>query len=273
LSLGLVLALVIGVALGLFGGGGSMLAVPTLVYVMGLPTRSAVSSSLVIVGVTSAVALIPHLRARLVEKRTGLLFGAGSMLGAYAGGAVAQFVPEALLLAGFGMMMSVTALAMLRAKPGTESQSERRAPTSKLSLYGFAVGILAGILGAGGGFLIVPALTLLGGLPMKRAVATSLLVITLQSFAGFLGHLGHTEVPIGVVVPFTLLAATGSVFGSALVTRLRAAALRRGFASMVLGVALFVVGHQLSRLAHAPPAYIGFRHALSPAAGSVRLDG
>jgi uncharacterized membrane protein YfcA len=259
LSLGLLLSLLIGVALGLFGGGGSMLAVPTLVYVMGLPPTTAIFGSLVLVGATSAVALLHHLRAGLVEQRTGLPFGAGSMLGAYGGGRLTHFVPDALLLGAFGVMMSVAALLMLRGNSSTSSNptGAERAPTSRLLLYGLVVGFVSGLLGAGGGFLIVPTLALLGPMPLRRAVGTSLLVITLQSFAGICAHLGHTDIPIRVIVPFTLLAAIGSSFGSSLASRLSPVTLRRGFASLVLGVALVMMGYQSSRLASSPAAYVG----------------
>lgn len=258
--LALVLSLLIGVALGLFGGGGSMLAVPTLVYVLGFSARTAVGSSLLIVGATSVVALVPHVRAGRVDARTGVVFGAGAMLGAYAGAALTHFIPDAVLLVGFGVMMLVTALAMLRGgnQAATEgAAAERRGPASKLVLYGAGVGLSSGIFGAGGGFLIVPALTLLGGLPMRRAIATSLLVISLQSISGFLGHLGRSNIPIRAIAPLTVLAALGSVLGSSLVKRLRPVALRRGFASLVLAVGLFVVVQQASRLSHAPPAPVG----------------
>lgn len=258
MALGLSLSLLIGVALGLFGGGGSILAVPILTYVLGVTPKAAIASSLLIVGVTSAAALVTHLRAGLVEKRTGLLFGVSAMSGAYLGGSLARFVPDALLLSAFGGMMLVTALAMLRGKPPTASPGpgSERGPVSSILLHGLGVGVVAGLIGAGGGFLIVPALVLLGGLPMKRAVATSLLVITMQSFAGFLGHLGHADIPFRVVLPVTLLATLGSILGGALVERVRPEALRRGFAWLVMGIALFVLSHQASQLAHSSPAYV-----------------
>jgi len=259
LSLGLLLALAIGLSLGSFGGGGSMLAVPTLVYVMGLPPQTAMFGSLMLVGGASSVALVHHLRTGVVDKRTGLLFGAGAMLGAYVGGSLTHFIPDALLLIAFGVTMSAAALVMLRGTSVSKRDSTggESASTPSLLFYGLTVGFVSGLLGTGGGFLLVPALTLLAHLPAKRAVATSLLVIALQSFAGILGQLGHADVPVRVLVPFMLLAAVGSSFGSLLASRLPPATLRRGFASMVLGVALFVVGHQASRLVRSSVASVG----------------
>ncbi len=257
MALGLTLSLFIGLALGLFGGGGSILAVPILTYVLGVPPKAAIAASLLIVGVTSAAALVTHVRGGLVVFRTGLLFGVAAMLGAYAGGSVTRFIPDSILLLGFGIMMLVTAAAMLRGKAvSRKPEAVSTAPLSNILLHGFGVGVTAGLVGAGGGFLIVPALVLLGGMPMRRAVATSLLVISMQSFAGFVGHLGHATIPWHIVLPVTALATVGSVAGGMLVKKVRPESLRSGFAWLVILVALFVVTHQLHELARRSPAYV-----------------
>jgi len=245
----LLLATFIGLALGLFGGGGSILSVAILTYALGMPPKAAIAASLLIIGITSSAALLAHLRSGLVSFRTGIVFGGAGMAGAYAGGRLAVFIPDGLLLAGFGLMMLITSVAMLRAKPvaaqldAADSRSGRR--TALMLLRGLGVGVVTGMIGAGGGFLIVPALVLLGGMPMKRAVATSLLVIAMQSLAGFAGHLGHSSVDWQVVGPFTLMATLGSIAGGVLAQRTPQRLLRRGFAWLVLLFGVFVVARQL----------------------------
>jgi uncharacterized membrane protein YfcA len=219
--------------------------VPLLTYVLGVPTKAAIASSLLIVGVTSLAALVTHARNGLVVWGTGLPFGMAAMLGAYGGGTVTQFVPDSVLLLLFGAMMVSTAVAMLRGKAVSRtSDAPYDAPLSNIVLHGLGVGALAGLVGAGGGFLIVPALVLLGGMPMRKAVATSLLVISMQSFAGFVGQLGHTAVPWLLVLPMTILATLASVLAGLVAKKVRPESLRRGFAWLVMLVALFVVAHQ-----------------------------
>lgn len=254
--LGLLLSLFIGLALGLLGGGGSILAVPILTYVLGVAPKVAIASSLLIVGVTSLAALINHARNGLVVFRTGLPFGAAAMVGAYAGGTVTQFVPDSVLLLLFGAMMFVTAIAMLGGKAVSRTSDASYDPAlSNIVLHGFGVGAIAGLVGAGGGFLIVPALVLLGGMPMPKAVATSLLVISMQSFAGFVGHLGHATIPWRLVLSMTIVATLASVSGGHLVKKVRPESLRRGFAWLVMLVALLVVAHQARSIVGHTPLY------------------
>jgi uncharacterized protein len=245
--LALALSLFIGLALGLFGGGGSILAVPVLTYVVGLDAKTAIASSLLIIAVTSATALTSHVRSGLLCWRTGVTFGGAGMLGAYAGGRVASFIPDTLLLVGFAAMMLITAAAMLRGKavesaaPEGESEPPRGLRrTYRILAHGLVVGAVTGMIGAGGGFLIVPALVLLGGMPMKRAVATSLLVIAMKSSAGFAGYLGHVVIPWAVVLPITAIAVAGSLLGGVLVKKAPQRLLRQGFAWLVILVALLM---------------------------------
>jgi len=191
LALVALLAVLVGVTLGLLGGGGSILMVPLLVYVAGVPTGRAITTSLFVVGVTSLAALLPHLRRGTVQWRTGLVFGAAAMAGAFAGCLVSGHLPGPVLLGGFAVMMIATAVAMLRGRRAGAAVVSAH-PLARTLLTGVAVGAVAGLVGAGGGFLVVPALALLGGLAMPAAISTSLLVIALQSAAGFTGHLGTT---------------------------------------------------------------------------------
>lgn len=251
--LGVLLALLVGVTLGLLGGGGSILTLPILLYVFHLPAPTAIATSLLVVGTTSAVSLVPHGRAGRVAWRTGGLFGLASMGGAFVGGRVSSHLPSALLLVAFGAMMAFTARAMLRGRRAP-SGGAGEATLARVVLQGVGVGLVTGLLGAGGGFLVVPALVLLGGLSMPRAVATSLFVIAMNSAAALVGHLGHAQIPWAIAAPVTLAAALGSVVGYGLSARLSAEVLRRGFAALVAVMAVFVLGQELPRLAGHPLA-------------------
>ncbi|MEU7995902.1 sulfite exporter TauE/SafE family protein [Micromonospora sp. NPDC049060] len=245
LALTVALAVLIGVALGLLGGGGSILAVPLLVYVADLPAREAIATSLLVVGVTSAVGALPHARAGRVRWRTGLLFGAAGMVGAYGGGRLAAFVPPAVLLAGFAVMMLATATAMLRGRHDGPGRQRRELPVARVLLDGVVVGLVTGLVGAGGGFLVVPALALLGGLPMPVAVGTSLVVIAMKSFAGLAGYLSTVDIDPGLATAVTAAAVLGSLAGGRLAGRVREDVLRRAFGWFVAAMGVFVLAGQL----------------------------
>jgi len=271
LVLGFVLSAVIGIALGLLGGGGSILTVPTIHYVFGLEAHDAIATSLAVVAITGLAALIPHARAGRVQWRTGGMFGVASMAGAYGAARIAKYLPGALLLVGFGAVMLVTATAMLRGRRTPARDPGRPAPAIAVVAQGIAVGAVAGLVGAGGGFLIVPALVFLTGLAMPQAVATSLLVIVLNSAAGFAG--ASTSVPVHgrVIAIVAATAVLGSVAGAYLAGRLRADRLRTLFGWFVVVMGVFVLGQELPRalgyrvdLAHDWPWLLG---AVAVAAG------
>jgi uncharacterized membrane protein YfcA/glyoxylase-like metal-dependent hydrolase (beta-lactamase superfamily II)/rhodanese-related sulfurtransferase len=241
--LAVALALLVGVSLGLLGGGGSILAVPLLVYVAGLGAHQAVATSLFVVGVTSAVGLVPHARAGRVRWRTGLVFGVAGMTGAYAGGRLAGLVPGGVLLTAFAVMMLATAGGMIRGRRSAGGTGELH-PLGAVGL-GVTVGLVTGFVGAGGGFLIVPALVLIGGLPMTAAVGTSLLVITMQSAAGLAGHLSGAHLPWSLALAVTAMAIVGSLIGGRLTGRVDQEKLRRGFGWFVVGMGLLVLVEQL----------------------------
>ena len=240
------LSVLIGLTLGLLGGGGSMLTVPILIYVLGVEPKSAIATSLLVVGLTSAVGVVSHARAGRVRLRTGLLFGAAGMAGAYAGGRLAHFLPARLLLLAFAAMMVATAVAMLRGrrKPAPTS-SVGELPMGRVLAQGAAVGAVTGLVGAGGGFLVVPALSLLGGLPMAAAVGTSLLVIAMQSLAGFAGYLGHVPVDLRLGALVVAFAIAGILVGGRLAGRVPQPALRKAFGWFVLAMAVFLTAKQL----------------------------
>lgn len=245
LLVALLLALVIGLTLGLLGGGGSILTLPVLVYVLHLEPKEAIAASLVVVGTTALVSAVAHARAGNVNYRVGGIFAVFGMAGAFAGGRVAGLLPGDVLLGAFAAMMTVTALAMMR--PKAEPTEEKRAiALGRVIASALVVGAAAGLVGAGGGFLVVPALVLFGGLDTRRAIGTSLMVIALQSFAGLAGHIGHAHLDLSLVGIVTGAAIVGSLAGTALAKKLPAASLRSGFAWFVLAMAIFMVGRQLS---------------------------
>jgi uncharacterized membrane protein YfcA len=249
LPIAVALSVVIGISLGLLGGGGSILTLPILRYVLHMEAHDAIALSLLVVGTTSAAAVVSHARAGRVRWRTGLIFGLAGMVGAFGAGRVAHFFPATVLLGLFGVMMIITAVAMLRGRSPTVEASAppRELPVGKVLAEGLVVGAITGLVGAGGGFLVVPALVLLGGLPMDIAVGTSLLVITMKSFAGFAGYLEHAEIDWGIAMYITAAAVVGSVIGGALASRISPDKLRKGFAWFVVAMAFFILGQEAPR--------------------------
>ncbi|MFE3526071.1 sulfite exporter TauE/SafE family protein [Streptomyces sp. NPDC059161] len=242
-------SLLIGVLLGILGGGGSMLTVPILVYLAGQDTKQAITTSLFVVGVTSIAGLISHARAGRVRWRTGTLFGLAGMAGAYAGGRLAAYIPDAVLLVAFALMMLATAAAMLRSpRKEAAKQVPGELPLHRLLLQGLVVGAVTGILGAGGGFLIVPALALLAGLPMGIAVGTSLLVIAMNSFAGLAGHISGAHLDWNLALAVTAAAVLGSLIGGRHAGRIPQHTLRTGFGWFVVAMGLFVLNRQTGPL-------------------------
>ena len=246
ITLTVILAVGIGVTLGLLGGGGSILAVPLLVYVAGLPGKEAIATSLLVVGVTSAVAVIPHLRAGRVRWRTGLIFGAAGMVGAYLGGLAGAKLPEKLLLVAFALMMLATAGAMIRGRRNTTGNATPTdLPIRRILLDGVVVGAVTGLVGAGGGFLVVPALALLGGLPMPIAVGTSLVVIAMKSFAGLAGYLSTVQINWALAAAVTAAAVLGSLIGGRLAGRISETTLRKTFGWFVVVMGVFTLAQEL----------------------------
>jgi uncharacterized membrane protein YfcA len=238
--LGYSLAILIGVSLGLLGGGGAILTVPVLVYVMGLDVKQAVPSSLVIVGLTSLVGMLRHRSAGTLDTRAAITFGPAAILGSLIGTRAALLVSSRLQLAVFAVVLLVAATMMLR--PRREALHPRRSrPRLLILVLGTGVGFLTGFVGVGGGFMYVPALTLLAGLDMKPAVGTSLALITLSSAAGVAGYLGRVQFDWMLVGGFTALALLGVQAGSALVPRVPQERLRQWFAVLLLVMGVVVL--------------------------------
>lgn len=255
LVLAAALALVIGVVLGMLGGGGAILTLPMLVYAVGLEPKAAIATSLFVVGATSIMGMTVHARAGTVRWKVGAMFGSAAMAGAYGGGRLAHLIAGNALLVLFGVVMVVTATAMLRGGKADAGEPTELRLGRALGL-GAAVGVLSGLVGAGGGFLIVPALTLFGGLAMREAIGTSLMVIGLQSFAGFAGHITHVHLDWTLALVITATSLVGSLGGATLGARISARALRRGFAWLVIAMGLFMFAKQLPAVVAAIAAAI-----------------
>lgn len=264
--LGFMFAALIGLSLGLMGGGGSILTVPVLVYVLGYAAKPAIAMSLPIVGATSLVGAMSHWRSRNIDWRTGALFGLVAMAGAFLGARFAVRLSGAVQLTALSVVMLVAAVAMLRssrAKAPVVAESSPP-PRVRLALVGLGVGVLTGVVGIGGGFLIVPALVVLGRVPMKQAVGTSLLVIAMNSAAGFAGYAGSVDVPWGFLLAFTAVAIGGILVGTSLIRFVSAATLKRGFAVFLLAVAavmLFQNRGVLRAAAHADSSSVALAGA------------
>ena len=234
LIVGALLSVAIGVSLGLFGGGGSILTVPVLYYAFGIAAHDAIATSLVVVGVTSATALIGHARRGQVRWKLGVAFGAVSMITAFAGGRLGTALSPWMLAWGFAIVAIAAGVATIRradARVTTGVPRHRR-----VLAVAAGVGLLTGVLGAGGGFVIVPALILAGGLAMSEAVATSLLAIVMNAGAGLAGAASHASIDTRLAVFVSLLAIAGSILGARLERRLSANALQRAFGWLVVGV-------------------------------------
>jgi uncharacterized membrane protein YfcA len=233
----LLLSAGVGLSLGLVGGGGSIITVPILVYVAGLPPRAAVALSLAIIGATAAVGAASHARAGRIHLRAAAVFGITGIAGAPLGALLTARVPSPVLLLRFAALMVAVGSRMLRGQADAEEPAAATCRPLKCGAAGLAVGFLTGFLGVGGGFLIVPTLLHFAKTPMRQAVSTSLLVIAVNSAAGFLAHLGDVGRYPGLAASFTAAALVGLVGGLVLARRVHPVGLKRIFGGVALTVA------------------------------------
>lgn len=234
-------ALLVGLSLGLLGSGGSILTVPVLVYLAGESEKVAIAESLGIVGAISFAGFIPYALKQKVHWRSVILFGVPGMAGTYGGAMIAEFVSGRFQLLLFAVVMLIAAVMMFRDKNHLNPAGKIEISHAwwKIVLEGIAVGILTGLVGVGGGFLIVPALVLLGGLPMGLAVGTSLLIIALKSFSGFYKYLDvldglNMSINWQLVLVFSLIGAVGSLIGNKVAGRISNKRLKKGFAGFLV---------------------------------------
>lgn len=242
-------AVVIGICLGLFGSGGSILTVPVLLYLLQLPPAEAIASSLLIVGFISLFSSVRHLLQKKISKHHLLWFGIPGMLATYLGAWAGTQVSSHWQLMTFSLLMLLAAAMMWRNRPATTATTATTiVHPVLLALNGLAAGVLTGFVGVGGGFLIVPALIILGGLQLQRATATSLAIISLQALTGFAGYYtlswqGHTELQLNwqVIIPMVIAGITGSYAGGLLSNHLPRLLLQRSFALFLIIMASIVI--------------------------------
>ena len=242
-------AIAIGVSLGLLGSGGSILTVPVLVYLLGQDEKVAIAGSLFIVGSIALIGSLQYLRARLIDWRSVVVFGLPGMLGTYLGAWAAAYVSGLVQLTLFAVVMLLASAMMLRPVDLERAPAAPRA-VWKIAADGLVVGVITGLVGVGGGFLIVPALVLLGGLSMHRAVATSLLIIALKSFSGFFKYIDvlagqSLSLDWKILGIVTGLGVVGSLLGGQIAGRVPQDSLKRGFAYFLIVMGLYILARSL----------------------------
>jgi uncharacterized protein len=242
------LALLVGLVLGLLGGGGSVLTVPILIYALHVPVKQAIATSLCVVGLVAFIGFLSHLRRGNVRVRVALAFGPAAVVAAYVGAKIAKHLPPTVQLVMFATVGLVGSILMLRGTfrkvqvVETEHAFEPDARTLLLlGFEGLGVGLLTGLIGVGGGFLIVPALVIVARQPMRLAIGTSLLVIAMNALSGFAGNIGTVPIDWSLILWFTSVAATGSILGSILSGRVPQRRLKQVFGVLLIGVSIYVL--------------------------------
>ena len=247
--LGAGLALLVGFVLGLLGGGGSVLTVPILIYALNVPVKPAIATSLFVVGIVAFIGFLSHARQGTVAIRVALIFGPFAVAAAYVGALISHHISEGtqlVLFALFGLIGSVMMFrGAMKMSKGADAAPYEFHPGSKtiplMALEAIGVGLITGIIGVGGGFLIVPALVFVTKLPMRLAIGTSLLVITMNAMAGFAGYVGKVPVDWHLVQWFAAVAAIGSIIGTIVSKRVPQKRLKEVFGVMLIGVSLYVL--------------------------------
>jgi uncharacterized membrane protein YfcA len=238
----------IGLSLGLLGGGGSILTVPALVYLVGQSPQVAVTTSLAIVGANSMMGAMFHGSKGKLDWKVALIFGSAGMLVSYLSAGISKHISPELLLVAFAILMLVIGLMLFFRRAREEETSYTARPLLLVLVSGAGVGLLTGILGVGGGFLVVPALVMLLGLPVQVAVGTSLVVIAMNSAAGFLGHVGSGSLDWTVTLIFVTAGLVGTFSGMRLSSRLSSSKLQKAFAVFVIALAFFLLFDNLSKI-------------------------
>lgn len=254
-------AMLIGLTLGMLGSGGSAITVPILIYLVGHGAKESIAESMAIVGLISIAAAIPYAKAHQIDWRSVWYFGIPGMFGTFLGAWLGGIAHEALQLVVFGIVLFAAAYSMLRRVEVSTLTADgeclefERSPIWKVAIEGILVGILTGFVGVGGGFLIVPALVILGKLPMRLAIGTSLVIIVFKALVGFVKYehylVAHDmSVDLQTILIFATVGVLGSIAGRAINTHLDQALLRRVFAGFLILLGGFVVIREGGNLMH-----------------------
>ncbi len=237
-----------GLVLGIFGSGGSIVAVPALLYLLHLGPKEAIAMSLGIVAVTATISAFDHWRHGNVNVRVSAVFGLFGVIGTYGGARLGVLTPATVQLVLFALVMYAAAWKMLSKQQDAPSSVE---PPSDEDIFGrrmlhiaghgIVVGVLTGLVGVGGGFLIVPALVLLSGIAIRQAIGTSLAIVAAKSYAGFAGYLGSVPIDYALMGSFTAVTVVSSLIGTRLARRLPGNVLKRGFAWFLVIVASYIL--------------------------------
>lgn len=246
-------ALFIGVTLGLLGSGGSILTVPVLTYLVGQETKVAIAGSLMIVAIISIFAVIPYACQKEVQWRTVVIFGVPGMAGAVVGAWGAHFVSDAVQMLVFTALLLIASYLMFKPIKLKETGGQAERAMFKIALDGFIVGAVTGLVGVGGGFLIIPALVILGGLSMRLAVGTSLVIIAIKSLAGFIGYIPVLEalelsVDWNIIWIFSAIGIVGGWLGHKISAKVNQELLKQGFAVFLVLMGLFILYKNLPGL-------------------------
>lgn len=239
-ALALLGAALIGLSLGLTGAGGSIITLPVLVYLAGIPPKEAIGVSLFVVGIAALVGAMQRVKAREIHLKAAMFFALSGLVGTAAGAQLTPLVSSRVLMIFFAIMTLFVAVNMLAGKKIDEVKAADCQPL-KCLLAGLGVGILTGFIGVGGGFLLMPALIKFARLPLRVATGTSLVVIFFNCATGFVSHFGEASPRWNIALTFAAVAALAVLFGSFLAKRLPVVRLRQGFAFMVIATGVFVL--------------------------------
>lgn len=259
-ELAILAGIMTGMLLGIFGSGGSIITLPALLYLLAVEPKQAIAMSLGIVAMTASIAALNHWRKGNINVPVTVVFSLFSAVGTFAGAKIGVNMPVSVQLGLFVAIMYLAAYRMMRAKPVAASiavvanadigitEQSVVAPTrlGPIALYGGIVGVLTGIVGVGGGFLIVPALVLLSNITMKQAIGTSLAIVAVKSFAGFAGYVGAVPIDYALMGTFSAVAIASSFVGSAISHRLSTVALKKGFAIFLVIIATYIMIKEFS---------------------------
>lgn len=250
-SIAILAGAVTGIVLGLFGSGGSIVTVPALMYLLHIEPKQSIAMGLGIVAMTATISSVDNWRRGNVNLKTAAFFALFGMAGTYGGARLGVHAPIVFQLGLFALVMFAASIRMLQSRPAAAASTARPGGTGGVSflppnlwqvgLAGVAVGVLTGLVGVGGGFLIVPALVLLAGMGMKQAVGTSLAIVAVNAATGFAGYLGAVKIDFAVMAVFAAVAIVGSFVGTRIAHRLPQQKLKQGFAVFLMAVATYIV--------------------------------